>query len=367
MDILCLIDSLGSGGAQRQMSLLVRALVDRGHSVRLVTYYERNHFLPDVISTGVTPVVVQSSSKFGRLMSIRKVIRGRAPDCIISFLRTPNWIGLFSSLGGRRIPIIVSERSLSYGESPLRYKMRFNAYRYADRVVCNSGTQAAFIAERFHCLVPKLRVVRNCIDLDEFKPRPRNAKLTALSLLVGASVRKEKNVLQFIRAMDIVNRAHPGAVEVDWFGSRRLMENGSSVPSRYYEQAVELVHRFELQGCLRLQGPVAGLNGLFAQYDAACLPSVIEGCPNFVCEAMASGLPVLASHVSEIPGLLGSAELLFDPTSPEDIAAKIDHLRKMTDCRRDQIGFQNRARAESMLGIDSFGDAFDEMLSEIVR
>ena len=56
------------------------------------------------------------------------------------------------------------------------------------------------------------------------------------------------------------------------------------------------------------------------------LPSLSEGFGLPVVEAMACGLPVAASRRSSLPEVLGDAGLLFDPTSPDDIAAALTRL-----------------------------------------
>src|SRR5690606_21739605 len=66
---------------------------------------------------------------------------------------------------------------------------------------------------------------------------------------------------------------------------------------------------------------------LMRAHDALVHPAFFEGLPNAVCEALASGLPVLASRVCDHPRLVGEDRgLLFDPGSPEDIAAALERF-----------------------------------------
>ena len=58
MKVCCVIDSLNSGGAQRQMTWLVRILAERGHDVRLLMYHDYRHFSPEVERYGVSPDVI---------------------------------------------------------------------------------------------------------------------------------------------------------------------------------------------------------------------------------------------------------------------------------------------------------------------
>jgi glycosyltransferase involved in cell wall biosynthesis len=62
--------------------------------------------------------------------------------------------------------------------------------------------------------------------------------------------------------------------------------------------------------------------------DAFCLPSLGEGIPVVLMEALASGLPVIASNTMGIPELIedGATGLLVSPGRPEDLAAAIERL-----------------------------------------
>ncbi|MFN6208628.1 MAG: glycosyltransferase, partial [Planctomycetota bacterium] len=146
LDLCCLIDGLGSGGAQRQMVRLVNALAVLGHRIRLITYFpDLDHFLSEIDLSRVEVISQRSKSKTTRLLSIRRTIRSSPPDCIISFLDTPNIIAIASSFGAKPIPVIVSERSYSLSGVNTATWVRFNTFRWASKIVTNSFAQAQFI------------------------------------------------------------------------------------------------------------------------------------------------------------------------------------------------------------------------------
>ena len=216
MEICCLIDSLNSGGAQRQMTWLIRSLVELGHDVRLLTYYEYDHYLPLVRSLGVKPENVESSTKIGRFWNVRAAIRKHKPDVIISFLKMPNMMGVFAGLPPKRIPTIVSERSQDVGGKNLSNRIRFNVFRQASKVVANSHTQNEFIKNHFPFLSGNLSTIVNCVDLEKFKPNARQED-ERLRIMIAATVCDGKNPFGLIRASSILfeqNVPH----SIDWFG-----------------------------------------------------------------------------------------------------------------------------------------------------
>lgn len=371
--ICCLIDSLGSGGAQRQMAALIRTLVGRGHEVRLVIWYPQfDHFFPDVRGVGVEPESASARTRLGRLWKVRRIVRKGLPDCLISFLASPNLHAIASSPGFPRIPVIVSERALDTGGKTWSNRFRFNLYRLADRVVTNSVAQANFIKAGFPFLGPKTVTIVNAVDLERFSPVPKQPSI-GRSVIVGASVNPVKNARRLLEAFHQASKMLPaGALRLDWYGNNFLDDGRSTPDSACYEEVLALRNRWGLQETFRFHPPVSDLHLRFRDYDAACLPSLFEGCPNFVCEAMACGLPILASRVSDLQTIVGEGEKdscgkLFDPFSTREIA---DTLVEFAHCPQEQIeaaGKNARARAERLFSPATFAASYGRLLDELAN
>jgi glycosyltransferase involved in cell wall biosynthesis len=106
-----------------------------------------------------------------------------------------------------------------------------------------------------------------------------------------------------------------------------------------------LIHAYGFEGRVRLLGrrPHAEVAAWMSAADVLCLPSLREGCPNVVLEALASGRPVVASNVGGVPELLDKDNgLLVPPGQPqllgEALAAAVsrdwcpEHLRSTVPC-----------------------------------
>ncbi|MFN3677816.1 MAG: glycosyltransferase family 4 protein [Sphingomonas pseudosanguinis] len=94
---------------------------------------------------------------------------------------------------------------------------------------------------------------------------------------------------------------------------------------------------------MALLGHVADVPALLKNVDAVVLPSDHEGTPVALMEAMACGLPVVATATGGIPALVGDAGLLVPRRSPEALAAAISKLMSSLDIR-EQLGKRARAR-----------------------
>src|SRR5262249_30372478 len=99
-----------------------------------------------------------------------------------------------------------------------------------------------------------------------------------------------------------------------------------------------------LPGPIVFTGPRRDVERLYAVADAFALPSLYEGCPVAILEALASGVPVVTSSATGAPELLvgALAELLVD--DPRDADAVADRLRRALDPAR-RPAFTAAARA----------------------
>jgi len=155
----------------------------------------------------------------------------------------------------------------------------------------------------------KISVVMNGVDGELFYPRDRAAARRELGLGPGplvcyiGNLKPEKGVLDLAAAWEIVKRHAPEA-------SLAVVGGGPL--------------RGELEGRLDLKGPqpLEKVPLWMAAADVIVLPSHVEGTPNVVLEALASGRRVVASAVGGVPDLITSPTLgsLVPPKNPEALA-----------------------------------------------
>src|ERR1041385_6743395 len=93
MRLLFVIDSLGSGGAQRQVVTLAEGLSHRGHSIEFFTYLSRDFFRTRLEKAGILIHDHRKRSRFSPdvIFALRNIFRRRAYDLVLSFLEVPNF------------------------------------------------------------------------------------------------------------------------------------------------------------------------------------------------------------------------------------------------------------------------------------
>lgn len=366
MRILCLIDSLVSGGAQRQMAYLAVLLKRAGHEVRVLKYHPHDFFEPFVVSNGVKVDALVGLAPLARIRAVRRYIRDAHPDAVIAFLATPSLLAELAGLPMRRFKLIVSERNFDIQGPGISFYRRMVFHALADWVVANSYSQTDLIRRAAPWLARKTTTILNCVDHNVFSPAGRNKpqEQGAFRFLAIASVCPRKNPVALVRAFAILRKKRMDlSWGLDWYGNK-LIENGVPAHNSAVGETEAAITACGLESSFRLHDPTPAAADLYRAADAFILPSLFEGCPNVICEAFASGLPVLASRVGDIPRLVedGVNGFLFDPRSPEDISRAIERFCDLPADKRAEMGRANRRKAETLFSFDRFLNEYQQLL-----
>ena len=85
--------------------------------------------------------------------------------------------------------------------------------------------------------------------------------------------------------------------------------------------------------------PSSSIQDEYCRADVFCLPSLYEGFPNVLCEAMSCGKPVLSSRVCDNPNIVKEGEngLLFDPNNTDDIAETVERFIDLSSEKNDEF------------------------------
>lgn len=298
MKILFLIDSLGSGGAQRQVVTLSRHLITRGHKVSVLIYAEGDFFEPQVRENDVRVIKLSVTNILKRIWAVRKAIHQGGYDAVISFLDTPNFLNNLSAISRhRKWTVITSERS---NKEEMMYSRRGRLFgwfqRYSDALVCNSHNAEAMWMRHYPHYKNKLHTIYNAVEVPHsdthYIPR-RNGKL---HLVVAASYQYLKNPIGLIRAVALMDPSSQEQLRVDWYG--RLYASNLE-KDLAYQEALSLIRKHRLSDIIHLYEPTKKINSKMKEADFVCLFSQLEGLPNAICEGMSLGKPIIMSRVSD--------------------------------------------------------------------
>ena len=107
---------------------------------------------------------------------------------------------------------------------------------------------------------------------------------------------------------------------------------------------------------IAFRGASQSIRDEYRKADVFCLPSLWEGFPNVLCEAMSCGLPVLCSRVCDNPNIAveGVSGFLFDPLSVGEMTDAIIRFVDLNEKTRKRMGDKNREIALSRFSSESF-------------
>lgn len=351
MRIICFTDSLGSGGAQRQLVGLACMLKESGHEVTVLTYYDipfYKYLLDDADIR--TDTICNSNNYFKRIFLLYKYLRNYRDCVLIAYQETPSLISCFLRPLLKIKTLIVSERNTTQSIT-IKDRIRFWLWRFADFVVPNSHSQANFILAHVNIQSSKVVPITNFVDMDTFSPKEISERNNVISIV--ASEKKEKNFEGVLRAGRILKADNHNFI-LKWYG----------ISPQYLSECRTLIYENELDEIVYVYEPVRDISKVYQNSDYFCLPSFFEGFPNVLCEAMSCGLPVACSNVCDNPYIVNENEngFLFDPTSPESMANAISSLLSLNDSQYTAISAANRERAISLFSKSTFVSKYLELL-----
>ena len=248
---------------------------------------------------------------------ILRLVRRLRPDVV------QVWIFQMEILGGlaaiaNGTPWIFSERA-SKDAYPANARMfaRLRIARFANAIVANSMDGDRYWQPRVSARVLRY-VIRNAIPLDEIGSAPAARAQDAgvepgrpLVLFAGR-LDGQKNLEVLFQALKKVLARHPAQVLCCGEGPLRA-------------QCQRWIVEHGLAERVRLTGYVPNLWSLMKLADVFVSPSLFEGSPNVVLEAMASGCPLVVSDIATHREILDErSAVLVDPQSPVRLAEALD-------------------------------------------
>jgi starch synthase (maltosyl-transferring) len=206
----------------------------------------------------------------------------------------------------------------------------------------------------------KLRVVRNGLDFVEFDAASARGTTEALpeagkGLVVGTVGRLEEQK-GTVHLLDALARMPPDLAEV------RLWIVGDGPEARSLRNRAA---RLKLEERVQFLGVRRDVPALMARFDLFVLPSLWEGLPNVVIEAMAARRAVIATNVDGTPEAVvhGWTGLLVPPENPGALAQAMGRLLR-EPAMRQRFGEAGRRKAEELFGLQRMVAETEEVYRE---
>lgn len=353
-DVVIVISDLGSGGAQKVATSLASDLSERGQSVCFITLSDdKNDFfnLPENVRRIALDINMLSSNpvqgafaNIGRVRTLRKTLKYLQPEQTISFIAPTNVLSVLATRG-LKTKTIISERNdparQSFGK--LWDTLRRLTYRHADVVTANSLN--AIVSLKTYVPETKLVFVPNALPKPESKYVLPYDKKENIILIVGR-LHPQKSHTTLIEAFAKIHPKHP-----DW---KLVVVGDGALRQSLESQASDNV---EFAGVS--DNPYA----YYAKAKIYALPSLHEGTPNSLLEAMSCGVAPIISDACEgaLPYIESEKSGLIVPV--KDVDALVNAIETLIENSEMMSSIGKRAREKvSSLFEKNTADLWEEVL-----
>ena len=367
MRILQLISSAGYYGAENVLVCLAESLRSSGHENVIGVF--RNQHRPNTQvadraqALALPTVIIPCRRRVDReaVAEIREYVKNNDIDLIHTHGYKSNIYGILAARAAR-IPIIATCHNWPASTLPLRL------YSILDRVLLRKANHIVAVSEnvrerlrRFAISPRKITVIQNGVDTRRFasgQPVLRHELNLGGRTIIGVVGR-----LSSEKGHKFLLRAAPRLIEE--FSTIALVFIGSGPEQPALES---LARELNLQDHVFFAGFRQDMPDVYASLDIFALPSLEEALPLTVLEAMAAGLPILASNVGDIGKIIvsGVSGLLVEPGSADELYGALAQLLR-DSALRDALRANARATVNSSSSVQRMAAQYLELYESVLH
>src|SRR4051794_12231646 len=372
--IVHVITGLAAGGTERTMINVARGLDPRRFHSQVISLSNDRTLAGAVREAGIPLTTLDArplrTLGLGPLLRVAQILRREKPDIVQTWLFDADLAGGIAAwITG--VPVIWNIRaSLSdSGWRPLASSLRL---RLVARVCAAiSGVVPCIIVSCSrvnvrHYQQEKIRVIANGVDTGLFKPDP----------IARAEVRAELGVEDGTPLIGMAARFHPVKdFETFFAAARRIIETHPHVRFLLCGQGTErenaaltrLIHSHGVQRSVLRLGFREDVACIFAALDIHVMSSRSEGFSNVLVEAMAAGVPCVATDVSEARNVIGDTGRIVPRRDPAALAAAARELIDLPQCEMAALRVRARQRVSDQFTLQSTLAQYAELYENVAR
>ena len=356
--ILYIINNLQVGGAEKILLELVKNIDKKKFEIKVATIMGGGE-LERAYAEHTEVKIFKKSNKLGLnvLFGLRKLIRQYKPDIIHTHLFSADVWGRIAAMGVVPAKIISTEHNMGYEEGRWKKALKHFLSYFNDVIVAVSEGVRDYLIIGQRIEKTRVKVIYNGIDLEKFLFRGTQLarygegvlRIVTIGRLVPAKAQET-----LIEAMYQLADEYPQATLQIIGTGPRIQELGDIVKKLHLEKSIEFV------------GSVANTANYLNKADLFILPSVLEGLGMAAVEAMAIGVPVIATNIPGLNEVVINEEtgLLFEPLDSQGLVGQIKRLLKDTKLQERMI-LNGRDRVEKMFSVEQMIREYEELYEHL--
>lgn len=331
MKILFLIRALNVGGAERQLVVLAQGLRNRGHEVAVAVFYPGGALEKELKDAGVPIFSLAKGGRWdvaGFLLRLIHTVRQYQPDVLHSYISNLVTVVVQPFLSSTKVVWGVRSSYMDFSRYDWLFRVSYGlACRLshsADLIIANSHAgRCGHVADGYPA--DKMVVIPNGIDVERFRPNPE----------ARARIRAEWGVSAEDELIGIVGRLDPMkdletflAAAAELVATRRAVRFVCVGDGRteYRAALQERARTLGLADLVCWTGTRTDVADVYSALDLLVNCSYGEGFSNVIGEAMACGIPCVATDVGDSGAVLGSLGELVEPKNPGALTLGIKRL-----------------------------------------
>jgi L-malate glycosyltransferase len=358
--VFLMTDSLETGGSERQFVALARSL-EGGVFTTELGCLQRKGALRDAAGeiaefpTGGS--FCSWRAQVSRLQLARHLL-AKGTSVVHSFDFYSNLM-LIPAAKWSRIPVVIgSQRQLGDRLTGLQSAAQIVAFRLCDRIVCNSRATAQKLIQS-SLSESKVVVIPNGLPAEVFDRLPPALPRQPGRLRISYIARMNdpvKNHRGFLCSAARLASRFP-SIEIVLVGDGPLRPG-----------LEELSSQLGLGDRIRFLGERRDMTAILASVDISVLFSFSESMPNVILEAMAAGVPVVASRVGGVPEVIRDTEtgILVKAGDEEELARAIGTLVEQPSLRLE-YGQRARQLAQDNFRMERISRRYEELYASVLE
>jgi glycosyltransferase involved in cell wall biosynthesis len=367
MRLLFVTTDLGTGGAERMLTKLLWALAPRGCECSVVSLLDSGTQGSVIEDLGVAVHELHVNRPEGLLSAIwhlRRLTRSFKPDVIQGWMYHGNLAACCAWLGVWRRPRLFwgvhqTFKGMKDEKPMLRLVIRACAAlsRFPTHVIFNSQKSREQHEAIGFCSARSL-VIPNGFDVWLFRPN-RKARV---------QTREELGISSDVPVVGMVARDHPMKDHATFLNAAARVRQ--QLPSTVFvlvgpgmdrtnTRVRAMIKQFGLGDSVRLIGETTDTDFLYPAFDVLGLSSAWgEAFPNVLGEAMACGIPCVATDVGDTRQIIGKTGYVVSPSRPDQFATKLLDVLSVEKADRTTLGDLARQRIEERYSLEQIADGY---------
>lgn len=365
--ILHLITTLDTGGAEMMLAKLLADLDGERFCNQVVSMTQKGPVGEQIKKLGIRVDhlgLLRGRPKIKSIFGLARMIREFQPDIILTWLYHADLLGLLTTRACSRAKVVWNIRcshiDLAQYKKLTAVTVRLCSLlsHFPDAVIANSNA-----GRKFHQNMgyrPKhFKVIPNGFDLERFAPDARARRRVRAELGIGLKNPCVAMVARFDPMKDHKTFLRAAALIAEKEKHVHFILCGNGVDQNN-ASLYGMVRDMALSDRVHLLGPRDDVPAILAATDVFALCSKGEGFPNVVGEAMACGVPAVASDVGDVREIIGDTGLVVPSQNPSAMAGALCRILAMPAQKRKNLGKKARQRIQDNYSMKKIAARYEE-------